>query len=189
MIPGRTLHRLAVMFCSPAFAQRVIEPLLADLQHEWLRTQRFRERLSILASGYSAFWCTFVLHAARAWRDEILGMTWRDAFPFPGVLAITAVSINLAGAWVRTGTVMTARFDNIDTRNLWLMVPVFVIHRWLPIDSGVRAVAVHAVAFAAFYALLEQMEGLRPFMRGGMAFVVFLVVVTLVQSKKSRAVQ
>lgn len=188
MIPGRALHRVAVALCSPAFCQRVVEPLLADLQHEWWAAEGFLRCARILVSGYGAFWRTFAFHALRAWRDEILGMTWRDAFPHPGILAITALSINLAGEWVRTGTVMGVRLDEIDTRNLWLTLPVFLIHRWIPIDSGVRAFAVHAAAFAAFYLFLERMVVLHPFMHGGMAFVVYLVVVTLVQPKKPRSV-
>jgi len=88
-------------------------------------------------------------------------MTWRDAFPHPGILAITLLAINLSGEWVRTGTVINARFDDIDTRNLWLALPLFVLHRGIPIDSGLRALAVHAAAFGAFYSFLDGTAALH----------------------------
>jgi hypothetical protein len=185
MIPGRALHRLAHALCSPAFCERVLDPLLADFQHEWLHTKGFLRRVLRLASGYGAFWCTFVIHAARAWWSEILGMSWRDAFPFPGVLAIFIVSLSLSHAWVKTGSLMDARFDQIDTRNMWSLLPMCLLHRWLPVLSSVRAFTSHAVIFAAAFVFLDSMVELRPVLRGGEAFVVYLVVMVLVQEKKS----
>lgn len=185
MIPGRALHRLAVALCSPVFCGRVVEPLLADFQHEWLHATGQWRRMGVLASGYGAFWCTFGAHALRAWGHEIRQMTWRDAFPYPGVLAIFTVCLSFSHAWVRTGSVLNARFDQIDTHNLWLMLPVLVIHRWLPVNSGIRAFAVHAVAFGLFAFFLQETVALHPFMRGGTAFTVYIVVMVLVQLKKS----
>jgi hypothetical protein len=185
MIPGRALHRLAVGLCSRAFCERVVEPLLADFQHEWLSAPRRWHRLLTLVSGYAAFWRTFGLHALRAWGLEIRQITWRDAFPYPGVLAVFTVCLSISHAWVTTGSVLNARFDQIDTKNLWLMLPVFVIHRWLPVHSGIRALNVHAVAFGVFAFFLGRMTELRPFMRGGAAFLVYVLVMVLVQSKRS----
>jgi hypothetical protein len=185
MIPGRTLHRVSAALCSPAFCERVIDPLLADFQHEWLHTKTFSRRVLILASGYGAFWCTFVIHATRAWWNEILGMSWRDAFPFPGVLAIFIVSLSLSHAWVKTGSVMNARFDQIDTRNMWVLLPMCLLHRWLPVLSSIRAFAFHVVVFAATAVFLNALVELRPFLRGGAAFAVYFAVMVLVQEKKS----
>lgn len=185
MIPGRVLHRVAAALCSPVFCERVVEPLLADFQHEWLYAAGLSQRMLTLANGYGAFWCTFAIHAARAWRNEILGMSWRDAFPFPGVLAIFIVSLSLSHAWVKTGSVMTARFDQIDTRNMWVLLPMCLLHRWLPVLSSIRAFAIHVVVFAAAVACLHALVKLRPFLRGGAAFAVYLVVMVLVQEKKS----
>jgi len=185
MIPGRALHRLATTFCSRAFCERAMEPLLADFQHEWLSANGYLRRTLTLVSGYAAFWRAFGTHGLRAWGDEIRQMTWRDALAYPGVLAVFTVCLSLSQAWIRTGSVLNARFDQIDTKNLWLMLPVFVIHRWLPVNSGMRALNVHAVAFGVFAFLLGRMVELRPFMRGGTAFLVYVVVMVLVQSKKS----
>jgi hypothetical protein len=185
MIPGRTLHRLANALCAPAFCERVIDPLLADFQHEWLHTEGFSRRVLTLASGYGAFWCTFAIHAARAWRNEIVGMSWRDAFPFPGVLGILIVSLSLSHAWVTTGSVMNARFDQIDTQNMWTLLPMCLLHRWMPVLGSVRAFVLHAVVFAAAAVFLNAVVELRPFLRGGEAFAVYFVVMVLVQEKKS----
>lgn len=185
MIPGRALHRLAAALCSPAFCARVVEPLLADFQYEWSNASGHVRRTLTLVGGYAAFWRTFGAHAFRAWGHEIRHMTWRDAFPYPGVLAVFTACLSLSHAWVTTGSVLNARFDRIDTKHLWLMLPVFVIHRWLPVQSGIRALNVHAVAFGVFALFLGRMVELRPYMRGGAAFVVYLVVMVLVQSNKS----
>ena len=184
MIPGRLLHRLAVAVCSAAFCERVVEPLLADVQHEWQQAAGLR-RVWNLASGYTAFCSALGWHLVRSWGHDIFSMSWRDAVPFPGVLAVFTVSLSLSHAWVTTGSIVNARFDQIDTRNLWLMLPVFMLQRWIRIESGGRAIAVHAAAFAMFALLLEQLVGLRPFMRGGTAFLVYVVVMVLVQLKKS----
>lgn len=184
MIPGRTLHRLAAALCSPMFCDRVVEPLLADFQHELEITRGFR-RLRILAGGYGAFWWAFGTHALSVWAHELCRMSWRDVLPFPGVLAIVMVSLSVSHAWVTTGSVMNARFDQVDTKNLWLMLPVFVLQRWIRLESSVGAFAVHAAAFAGFALLVNAMVVLRPFMRGGMAFAVFCVVMILVQKKNS----
>lgn len=184
MIPGRTLHRVAKALCSPQFCESVVEPLLADLQYEWQQASGLR-RITVVVSGYAAFWWAFSTNALRSWGSELARMKWRDAFPFPGVLALFTVSLSFSYAWVKTGSILNARFDQIDTRNLWLMLPVFVIHRWLPIDSGIRALAIHAVAFVTFWRILDSIGELRPLMRGGTAFVIYLIVMVLVQQKKS----
>jgi hypothetical protein len=162
----------------------VVEPLLADLQDECQQARRFR-RMAALGSGYAAFWRIFGGHALRSWGSELAQMRWRDALPFPGVLAIVVVCLSLSHAWIKTGSILNARFDQVDTRNLWLMVPVFVLQRWVPIESGIRALAIHAAAFGAFALLLERLVMLRPFTKGGAAFVVFCVVIILVQKKNS----
>lgn len=56
---------------------------------------------------------------------------------------------------------------------------------WIRLESSVGAFAVHAAAFAGFALLVNAMVVLRPFMRGGMAFAVFCVVMILVQKKNS----
>ena len=80
---------------------------------------------------------------------------------------------------------MNARFDQIDTRNMWVLLPMCLLHRWLPVLSSVRAFAIHAVVFAAAAVFLNALVELRPVLRGGEAFAVYFVVMMLVQEKKS----
>ena len=61
MRPGRLLHRLSIA-CSTATRERVLEPLLADLQHEWAD----RRDVPSLLSGYIAFWAALALCSTRA---------------------------------------------------------------------------------------------------------------------------
>ncbi len=186
MIPGRILHRLAAVLFAPVFCERVLEPLLADFQHEWLHAEGYLRRTLTLLSGYGAFWCAFALHAARAWRHEIAGMTWRDAFPFPGVIAIVIVLIAVSERWVRTGAASGARFDLIDTRLMWATVPIALMQRCWPTLRGVRGFAVHLTIVSASAMVLMNAEIFQRSLRGWVPLVIYLAIVTLVQPKKSR---
>jgi hypothetical protein len=99
MIPGRALHRLTRICCSPAFCVRVMEPLLADLQHERLSVNGYLRPPLTLVSGYAAFWSMFGSHGLRTWGGEIRQMTWRDAFPYPGVRNLRRVCEFFASSW------------------------------------------------------------------------------------------
>ena len=189
MIPGSTLHRLAKLLCSEDFRHRVVEAQLADFQHEWANASGIGQRVTILARGYGAFWWALGSSVGNAWRREILALSWRDAFPFPGVLAITIVSIMLAEKWVRTGGFSGVRFDSIDTRYMWPMVPLALVQRYWPTLRGVRGFAVHAALFYILALPLSRTDILREQMRGGIPFVVLLVILTVLQPRKSRAVQ
>jgi hypothetical protein len=63
-MPGSLLLRIARGLCSPGRCAGVLEPLIADLQHE-LRSAHGIDRLRRLGSGYCAFWPTFAACAAR----------------------------------------------------------------------------------------------------------------------------
>ena len=52
MRPGTTLHRLARLTCTGERCDRVLEPALADLQHEWLAAKSW----SALLRNYAVFW-------------------------------------------------------------------------------------------------------------------------------------
>jgi hypothetical protein len=189
MIPGWFLRRLAKRACSQDFHHRVVEAQLADFQHEWASTSGAGQRVMILARGYGAFWCALGSSVLSGLRREILAVTWRDAFPFPGVLAIVVVSINLAERWVRTGGISGIRFDSIDTRYMWPMVPLALVQRCWPTLRGVRGFAVHAALFYMFALPLSRTDILREQMRGLIPFVVLLAILTIVQRKKTRVLR
>ena len=54
MIPGRTLHRIASLVCSPETLDRVVEPAIADLQKEYESAADGNRRVWALLTGYSA---------------------------------------------------------------------------------------------------------------------------------------
>lgn len=53
------LGRLAGAMCSADLCRRVLEPAIADLQHDYTRATDFPGRLRALFRGYSAFWLSF----------------------------------------------------------------------------------------------------------------------------------
>jgi hypothetical protein len=55
---GDTLHRIARTACSPDLSRRVLEPAIADLQHECAQAAGTAERTCARVSGYVAFWRT-----------------------------------------------------------------------------------------------------------------------------------
>ena len=188
MIPGRLLHRVAMALCSATFCQRVAEPLLADFQHEWREAKGLWQRVSALASGYGAFWCTFVFHAGHVWRNEILALTWRDAFPFPGAYAVLVVLIAVSNDWVRTGTIGNIWSVSIDSRPSWAMVPLVVAQRWISLTSGIRILLIGSMLALPGATFLWSVDVFRTLLRGWVPFAIVLLVIMLVQPKKRRAV-
>jgi hypothetical protein len=63
-MPGRLLHRIALRLCR-AEADRVLEPLIADLQREWSDAKPGSGRAFALARAYASFWSSITLCAAR----------------------------------------------------------------------------------------------------------------------------
>lgn len=66
MIPGRTLHRLAAVICSAKSLERVVEPVIADLQNEYAAVSHRApvKRAEVLLTGYAAVLVNIVISAA-----------------------------------------------------------------------------------------------------------------------------
>jgi hypothetical protein len=56
MAVGDTLHRIARNVCSSDLCSRVLEPAIADLQHDHPHAHGTAGRLRALLAGYAAFW-------------------------------------------------------------------------------------------------------------------------------------
>src|SRR5471032_617158 len=54
-MPGQLLHRIALRLCRDE-SDRVLEPLIADLQREWTDTKPGRARTLALTRAYFSFW-------------------------------------------------------------------------------------------------------------------------------------
>jgi hypothetical protein len=63
MAVGDLLYRIARSGCSPELCSRVLEPAIADLQHQYAHAER--TRLRPLLGGYGAFWWSFASCLAR----------------------------------------------------------------------------------------------------------------------------
>jgi hypothetical protein len=63
MAVGDTLHRIARGGCSSELCSRVLEPAIADLQHQYAQSRR--AWLRPLLGGYAAFWWSFASCLAR----------------------------------------------------------------------------------------------------------------------------
>jgi hypothetical protein len=63
-MPGQRLRALARRWCSAETLERLIDPILADLQSEYLsaRDQRPRRRRALLLNGYLGFWKAVMMH-------------------------------------------------------------------------------------------------------------------------------
>src|SRR5262249_54508891 len=123
MMPGRALHRLALRLLPADICQRVIEPHIADFQHEWSVTPSGLSRMLVLLRWYGAFWWTFACCAGQAAIQQMCGMTGKliliATLQLVGRSPIDAVPI-----WVHTGRVdFVAGFRNLWTDPGFAMQP------------------------------------------------------------------
>jgi hypothetical protein len=81
VIPGGLLHRIVRRLFSASACESVFEPLIADLQKEWLDAPSTR-RVVVLAGGYAGF-CRAVVACgiAATWRGLVSPIAWEMASP------------------------------------------------------------------------------------------------------------
>ena len=75
MTPGRGLRSWASRLCSARTMERLIDPVIADMQCEHdhaSRSGRPSERWPLLFKGYLAFWKVLTLHVPIAWAGRII---------------------------------------------------------------------------------------------------------------------
>lgn len=113
MIPGDTLHRLAALVCHPRSVAQIVEPAIADLQHEWKAARTFGRRAHVLLEGYGTvliaigcvgrYWAVLSRQARAAWLPVCVlsGMTLMQVLPsWRGWLPLVA--------WVLLTTILNA---------------------------------------------------------------------------------
>ena len=88
MKPGAVLHRMARVTCTSDCYERVLEPALADLQHEW----HGAHSRSALLRNYAAFWQSW---GACVLRDATSG----ESQSFNSA-ALSALALTIAGTWL-----------------------------------------------------------------------------------------
>jgi hypothetical protein len=143
-LPGQRLREIASKLCSPATIEHLVDPIVADLQHEWNAAgQRSRlTRAWVRLRGYAAFTQAIALYAVESAISHLV----RNAFGTTaeerafhrragvGTLATLAMSTALVTVYGMT----------ISTRSL---VFLFTHQRW-PGPPTVAEVLPHAIAIA-----------------------------------------
>ncbi len=120
-MPGQLLHRIARRVC-PDETDRVFEPLIADLQREWVDARPGSRRAVALARGYWSFWFSVTACAATMLRRGavspvdrrmttaaslacvcgLVGLSMLRTVGAPGYywhLEVSAIALNEAQAW------------------------------------------------------------------------------------------
>jgi hypothetical protein len=102
-LPGHLLERFAARFAPQATYERVLKPLLADLQFEHGRARRRRSRVEARVRGAIAFWSVLLPslaqalvwgatpHASAATRRRVVGLAWAVGITALAMFALTPV--------------------------------------------------------------------------------------------------
>jgi len=137
VLPGSLLHRVATRYCSAATCERVIEPLIADLQREWLSADRPAQRAVARVRGYASFWQTLLLCGARATPQMLT--TWPLPIAIRTVVTVAyCVAVVIGVGWFKTGGISWR--EGIREPNLvpfWLgaVWPAWSMWRRKPVDK------------------------------------------------------
>lgn len=117
MTPGTRLLAMARRVCSDDTLRSLVEPVVADMQHEWLthRSHSLPGRLMILGRVYASFWCASLLHAIGAtgsWLvNEIRALAPRvPELLLPTSLAVAAAAILLVAVPAASGVAAQSRW-------------------------------------------------------------------------------
>ena len=106
MMPGRMLHRLAAVVCSPDTLERIVEPAIADLQKEYAQPRTSTAgRARALTTGYTAIlqviaMCalSFSLATDDDQRAIVRTMAWSFAFTIAFTLALMLPPLSIVEA-------------------------------------------------------------------------------------------
>ena len=123
MNKGRRLRQWANRVCSAETMDRLIDPVIADLQHEYERAKAARRGIALpLLRGYCAFWKVLTVHVPATWLNRT-ATEFRASHGEAFVPAIVAATITMVVACA-TLIVEPAR-RNIDQHHalgVWLAI-------------------------------------------------------------------
>jgi hypothetical protein len=99
-LPGRRLRTVAARLLSPTTMERVIDPVIADMQSEYAEAasvERSWKRRSAQWKGYLAFWATLVAyaceHTAAGSRDWVSADQWTVGRMLSSIAIITTGAV------------------------------------------------------------------------------------------------
>lgn len=124
MTIGRRLYQLANSVCSARTMEQLIEPVIADLQHEHGRVKASPQALRtglVLLRGYSAFWTVLTVHVPAMWLHRTVSgfrASHRESFSravVPAAITMVMVSAALIAEPAR-------RIGQPDVPAAWLLI-------------------------------------------------------------------
>ena len=126
MRPGTRLRAWARHLCSPATMERLIDPLIADLQYEHdgaCSTGQPRHRCWILMTGYLAFWRVLLLHVPIVCtRRTVRKLAGADDWAVCHALGAAAVTLLIV-----TGLLIAVPVRNLAERDMGSTWPVVLL--------------------------------------------------------------
>jgi hypothetical protein len=134
MRPGTRLRSWAGYVCSPATMERLIDPVLADLQYEHegaCATGQPRHRRWIRINGYLAFWRVLLLHVPIAYtRQTVRKLAGADDWSVGRALGAAAVTM-----LIMTGLLIAVPLQNLAERDMASTWPaILVLPQALPLS-------------------------------------------------------
>lgn len=105
---GTVLHRISRTLCSPRLQRAVLEPAIADLQHDYAGARGTALRARALVSGYAAFWQALASCIVRdASTVDARGYFGRAAVAFGlTVAAVATAEALLMQPWALRGDIL-----------------------------------------------------------------------------------
>ena len=157
MRTGRRLHNWASRLCSARTMEQVIDPVIADLQHEHDQAKATRQTLRtsiVLLRGYCAFWTVLTVHIPAMWLHRTISgfrISHRESFLRSVVPAAIAMVIVNAVLIVEPARSINQR-ELLDVWLLILLLPQTIPFsiplsiftgivwglRWQPVTAQVR---------------------------------------------------
>lgn len=130
--PGMRLRALAAHVCSSRTLERIVDPILADLQHEYSRAVVERRRWKavwVRIGGYAGFTAAMVLHAGgtlhRGGRAQLAadeGAIARALTAAAVVMILVTGIMVAAAAWLSGGSGRPVRVT-VSPWALWYLIP------------------------------------------------------------------
>ena len=124
MTTGCRLRKWASRVCSARTMEHSIDPIIADLQHEFERTRATRQMLRtgiILLRGYCAFWIVLGMHIPAMWLHRTIGgfrASHQESFiraVVPAVITMVTLSVALVASPAQS-------INQRDLPGAWLLV-------------------------------------------------------------------
>jgi hypothetical protein len=124
MTTGCRLRQWAKRVCSTRTMEQVIDPVIADLQHEYAQTKATRQMLRagiVLLRGYCAFWIVLAVHLPAMWGHRTirgLRTSYEESFHgavMPAVIAMVILNVALIA-------VPAQRSNQQGPLGMWLLV-------------------------------------------------------------------